>query len=208
VELLWLVGWHVWDRVDAIPDLIALHVQKDVITRFQRARGGPDPVFNAILLGIEFLCAVGPAVVIPFKRAGQVYCDMCDKWAESDGTTVSFDAAEWIVAAMSRDQLGDLPEFPPVEADISNKKCPPCTRVTLEHCPDAAENGCPIYLTLRRYPKGRESNRFRVKRVEIDQLETLRLMSKMPGLRGEDAGSASEQPDVGAGEDVEANSGE
>jgi hypothetical protein len=206
VEFLWSAGWKVWDRVDVIPDLILLHIQKDVFTRhFQQARG-PDPVLNGILLSVEFLCAAGLAIAIPFKRTGAVYCDACDKWAESEATTVRFDAAEWIVVAMAREQLGDLPEFTPVDADIAHKKCPPCTRVTLEHCPDAAEKGCPIYLSLRRYPKGREADQIRVKRVEIDQLETLQLMSKMPGLRGEDAESSPKTPDVLVGDDSESNS--
>jgi hypothetical protein len=94
--------------------------------------------------------------------------------------------------------LGDLPQFAPVDADVSDKKCPRCTQVTLEHCPNAAENGCPIYLSLRRYPKGGQSDRIRVKRVEIDQLEALQLMSKMPGLRGAEVDSGSEPPGMPA----------
>ena len=207
VELLWVAGWTALTRVDLIPNVIAWHLDKDVILgHMGRARGGPNPIGNGIFLAIEFLCVVCPAVLIPLRPATRVYCDACDKWAESEGATVSFDAAEWIVVAMTRKQLGDLPEFPPVDADISNKKCPPCTRVTLEHCPNAAENGCPIYLSLRRYPRDRESSRVRVRRVEINQLETLQLMSKIPALRGEEAELGNKSPEVPASDSLETNS--
>jgi hypothetical protein len=204
VELLWVGGWRAVTRVDLIPRVIALHAKADVI--LGHARGAPNHIVNEFFLAIEFLCVACPAVLIPL-RSSRVYCEACNRWADSEGATVSFDAAEWIVAAMTREQLVDLPEFPTVDADIFDKKCPPCTRVTLEHCPNAAENGCPIYLSVRRYPRDARTGRIRLKRVEIDPLETLQLMSKMPGLRGGQVTSGNESPNVQAGDAVQTDSG-
>jgi hypothetical protein len=197
-ELVWFAGSMALTRFDLIPDMIAIDVKHSVLFHHLHPQGAPNVVINAAIVAIEFLCAIGPAAWLPFDRASRIYCEHCEKWSESISTTVEFDAGAKIVSALETEQLRDLPEFPIVDSDISQRNCVPCTLVRLDHCAEGAETGCPIYLSLRRYPKHRGSGRVRVKRVEIDQLEALRLMSKMPGLRGLDGSDA----DLGSDDDL------
>jgi hypothetical protein len=184
VTLIWALHGRGWTRFDLIPALIEFDLNHTVIGHHGR---DPSPTLNAILRIVEFFCVLGPAAVLPFKRANRLYCEECEKWADSTSTTVDYHAAEPIVTAIATQQWDDLPEFPTVRADVSNKKSPPYTLVRLEHCPDAPETGCPIYLTIWRHPKEARRDRVHIRRLEIAQAEALQLMARMPGLRGEEA---------------------
>jgi hypothetical protein len=187
MALIWALHGRGWTRFDLIPVLIEFDLKHTVIGHGVVNRGrDPSPTFNAIVRVIEFFCVIGPAAVLPFKRANRLYCEACEKWADSTSTTVDYHAAEPIATAIATQQWDDLPEFPTVGADVSNKKSPPYTLVRLEHCPDAPEAGCSIYLTIWRHPKEARPDRIHIRRLEIGQAEALQLMACIPGLRGEE----------------------
>lgn len=188
VTLVWSLNGRGWTRFDLIPVVIAFELKHALLFVHHGAVGGgrePSPVLNAILLAVEFVCVVGPAAVLPYKRANKLYCEECEKWAQSIATTVDYRAAEPIATALATQRWDELPEIPTFAVDVTNKKSPPYTLVTLEHCPDAAETGCPVYLSIRRHPKDAGPNRVQVSRLEIGHDETLQLMTRIPGLRGE-----------------------
>jgi hypothetical protein len=189
VALIWALKGTGWTRFDLIPALIEFNLKHTVFFAHHVAVNGgrePNPTFNAIMLAVEFFCVIGPATVFPFKKANRLYCEDCEKWADSISTTIHYHAAEPIVTAIATECWDDLPEFPTVEADVSSKKSPPYTLVKLEHCPDAPDAGCPLYLTIRRHPKEARADRVDIRRLEIAQDEALQLMARIPGLRGEE----------------------
>ncbi len=175
-------------RFDLIPDLIAFDLKNAIIFAHHGGlmHGGREPslVVNGVVLALEFLCVIGPAAVLPFKRAGKLYCEECQTWVHSILTTVDYRAADPIATAIATQQWDDLPEIPTFAVDVSNKKAAPYTLLTLEHCPDAAETGCPVYLTIRRHPKDAGPDGVDIRRLEIGHDETLQLMARIPGLRG------------------------
>jgi hypothetical protein len=188
VELIWALKGRGWTRFDLIPDVIAFDLKNAIIFAHHgivHAGREPSPVFNGIVLFLEFLCVIGPAAVLPFKRAGKLYCEECQRWARSFFATVDHRAADPIATAIATQQWDDLPEIAPFAVDVTNKKSAPYTLLTLEHCPDAAETGCPVYLTIRRHPKDAGPDGVYIRRLEIGHAETLQLMARVPGLRGE-----------------------
>jgi hypothetical protein len=188
VTLIWALNGRGWLRFDLIPDVIAFDLQNAILFAHHgvvHAGREPSPVMNGIVLFIEFLCVIGAAAVLPFKRASKIYCEECQTWAHSIVTTVDYRAAAPIATAIATEQWDELPEIPTFAVDVTNKKAPPYTLLTLDHCPDAAETGCPVYLTIRRHPKDAGPDRVFIRRLEIGHDETLQLMAHIPGLRGE-----------------------
>ena len=138
-------------RVDAVPAHIRLRLQTDRVQAFRPHIGNNNvpatPWLNCLFFALEavLVCSVtGAGAVV---RAGKVYCEEADRWAECHILPLLPGKGQLIVIALAAGILDNCVSRLDV---ISLRLRQPYCELVLEVCPDSRDaKGCCAYLSLR-----------------------------------------------------------